>query len=115
MHLKVKQGDILQEPADVLICSANVSLNLSGGVGGEILRRFGDAMQKELHEFLMQKGIRHVQPGSVIRTSGHGTHFSTVLHAVAIDGFYDSNPELIRTAVRKALEIAAAEDAEKSP
>jgi hypothetical protein len=30
----VKCGDILDEPADVLICSANIFLNLSGGVGG---------------------------------------------------------------------------------
>lgn len=46
MRWIVKQGDILAEPADVLVCSANVSLNLSGGVGGEILRRYGDGMQK---------------------------------------------------------------------
>ncbi|MBI5722515.1 MAG: macro domain-containing protein [Planctomycetes bacterium] len=101
------------EPADVLICSANVSLNLSGGVGGEILRRYGDAMQRELHGFLSRQGIRHVQPGDVVPATAGGTHFRTVLHAVAIDGFYGSSPELVRLTVRTALEMAASQDARK--
>ena len=32
-------GDILDVPADVLVCSANVYLNLSGGVGGAFALR----------------------------------------------------------------------------
>jgi hypothetical protein len=43
MKWTVKSGNILDENADVLICSANVFLNLSGGVGGAILLRCGDA------------------------------------------------------------------------
>ena len=113
MRWSAKQGDILVEPADVLICSANVGLNLSGGVGGEILRRYGDAMQNELHGFLAQRGLRHVQLGDVIRVSSGGAHFRAVLHAVAIDGFYGSSPELVRSTVRKALETAVSEGARK--
>ena len=37
MMWTLKRGDILAEQADALVCSANVLLNLSGGVGGEIL------------------------------------------------------------------------------
>ena len=33
MRWTIKHGNILNEPADVLICSANPFLNLSGGVG----------------------------------------------------------------------------------
>jgi O-acetyl-ADP-ribose deacetylase (regulator of RNase III) len=113
MRWSIKQGDILQEPADVLICSANVGLNLSGGVGGAILRQYGDAMQKELHEYLARRGIRHVEPGDVVRVSPGGTHFRTVLHSVAIDGFYGSSPELVRSTIAKALEMAASQGAKK--
>jgi O-acetyl-ADP-ribose deacetylase (regulator of RNase III) len=41
MEVEIKQGDVLEQGADVLICSLNIYLNLSGGVGGEILRRHG--------------------------------------------------------------------------
>ncbi|MFB3891993.1 MAG: ADP-ribosylglycohydrolase family protein [Phycisphaerae bacterium] len=111
MRWSARQIDVLEQPADVLICSANVGLNLSGGVGGAILQRHGGAMQAELHGYLKQHGIRHVQPGDVVRASPCGTHFQFVLHAVAIDGFYESSPELVRSTVRKALEMAAAEGA----
>jgi O-acetyl-ADP-ribose deacetylase (regulator of RNase III) len=104
----VKSGDILDEPADVLVCSANVFLNLSGGVGGELLRRHGDALQRELHAELARRGVRHVARGDVIRTSGGGSHFRTILHAVGVDGFYETSQDVIRTLIAKALEMAAA-------
>jgi O-acetyl-ADP-ribose deacetylase (regulator of RNase III) len=102
-----KVGDILEEPADVLICSANVFLNLSGGVGGEILLRFGDAMQRELHAYLRERGLRHVEPGDVIATSGGGSRFRAVLHAVAVDGFYQTSADVITALVEKSLTMAA--------
>ena len=59
-HVKwsLKHGDLLDEPADVLVCSANVFLNLSGGVGGAFLLRYGGQMQEELHRYLAQRQIR---------------------------------------------------------
>ncbi len=111
MEWLVHTGDILEEPADVLICSANGYLNLSGGVGGEILRRCGDAMQKELHAHLAEKGIRCVKPGELVTTGGCGTRFRAVIHAVAIDVFYQASVEQVRQTVWDALERAAALDA----
>lgn len=58
MRWIVKHDDILDEPADVLVCSANPWLNLSGGVGGEILLRYGPQMQEELHRLLAGRGRR---------------------------------------------------------
>lgn len=107
MKWPVKQGNILDEPADVLICSANVGLNLTGGVGGAILSGFGDQMQDELYKYLARRVIAHVEPGDVVAMPPCGTHFKTVLHAVAIDGFYDSSLELVRKTVQKALEMSA--------
>ena len=66
MRWSVKQGDILDEPADVLVCSANPWLNLSGGVGGEVLLRHGPQMQQELHRLLAARGLRSVPQGEVV-------------------------------------------------
>ena len=41
MRVLCKAGDIVDEVVDVLISSGNIYLNLSGGVGGEILHRGG--------------------------------------------------------------------------
>jgi O-acetyl-ADP-ribose deacetylase (regulator of RNase III) len=107
MKWTIEAGDVLCIPADVLICSANVFLNLSGGVGGEILLRFGAGMQEELHEWLRRVGKRHVERGDVVVTNPHGTHFQAVVHAVAVDGFYQSSPAVIEAVTGKALQVAA--------
>lgn len=59
MRWTLKSGDILDEPADVLVCSANVFQNLSGGVGGAILLRYGDAVQRlcEIRHDRLAKGV----------------------------------------------------------
>ena len=108
MHWTVAHGNILDVPADVLVCSANVFLNLSGGVGGEILLRHGDAMQKELHALLAARNQRFVQRGDVVTTPPCGTRFKAVIHAVAVDGFYQSSPDVIEAVVCKSLAAAAA-------
>ena len=107
MRWSVKQGDILDEPADVLVCSANPWLNLSGGVGGEILLRYGPRMQEELHRYLAGRGLRHVPQGDVVSCGPCGTPYKAVLHAVAIDCFYGSSPEVAGAVVSKALGMAA--------
>jgi O-acetyl-ADP-ribose deacetylase (regulator of RNase III) len=107
MNWVLKYGDILREPADVLVCSGNVFLNLSGGVGGEILLRCGDAMQCELHDTLKNRGIRFVERGEVVKTSACGLPFKAALHAVAVNGFYESSPAVIGKTVSNALREAA--------
>ena len=91
----------------MLICSANVFLNLSGGVGGEILRRHGDSMQHALHAWLSERRIRHVNQGDVVRTDGCGTGFRHVLHAVAVDGWYQCSAEAVRRTLENAFVQAA--------
>jgi O-acetyl-ADP-ribose deacetylase (regulator of RNase III) len=107
MRWVLTHGDILDVRADVLICSANVYLNLSGGVGGEILRRYGDAMQKALHGYLAERGLRFVTPGTVVAAPPYGAPFTAVLHAVAVDGFYQSSPGVVGPTVATALRMAA--------
>ena len=111
MRLELYPGDIFDVPADVLICSANIALNLSGGVGGELLLRFGPEVQEELHRHLANQTPRCARPGNVIVTHPCKTPYKAILHAVAVDAFYGSSPELISQLVRQSLSLAAQEGA----
>lgn len=103
----IKTANILDEPTDVLICSANIFLNLSGGIGGEILLRHGDAMQRELHAHLARHNLKFVEQGDVVQTSAHGLPCKAVLHAVAVNGFYETSEAIVRGIVEKSLSKAA--------
>lgn len=103
----LKHQNILDEPADVLICSANVNLLLSGGVGADLLARYGTRMQEALLAQLQKRNPRCAQRGEIFEYSGPEMPFQNILHAVAIDGWYESSPEVITEIVRKALNIAA--------
>jgi O-acetyl-ADP-ribose deacetylase (regulator of RNase III) len=113
MRWTLKCGDILDQSADVLVCSANVFLNLSGGVGGAILLRYGEGMQKELHCILAGQQRRFAQQGEVVITSPCGAPYRAVLHAVAVDGFYQSSTQIVTAVVEKSLIMAASVGAER--
>lgn len=107
MNWAIQVGDILDVSAAVLVCSANVHLNLSGGVGGALALRYGPAMQEALHKYLGEHGLPFVQPGTVIEMPPCGTPYRAVLHAVAVDAMYDTSPELVATVVSESLRRAA--------
>jgi O-acetyl-ADP-ribose deacetylase len=100
---KLKHGEILDLKADGLICSANVQLNLSGGVGGAILLRYGDEMQRWLHDFLREKKLKYLRPGECVIAPPSGTPYKAVAHAVAIDGFYETSPDFVEQTYGAAL------------
>lgn len=106
MHIAIQVGDVLSVDADVLISTANPWLNLSGGVNGAILSAVGPAIQEELHSFLKDKGISAVPAGTVVQTASGNLPFGCILHAVAIDPFYDSSMDLVRQTVMTALDLA---------
>lgn len=107
MRWILKQKNILVEPADALICSANVNLLLSGGVGADLLTRYGNTMQLALQDKLKARSPHCAQRGEVIPYSGPELPYKVVLHSVAIDGWYESSPEIITDVVRTALQMAA--------
>jgi O-acetyl-ADP-ribose deacetylase (regulator of RNase III) len=109
----LKVGNIVDEPADVLICSANVSLNLSGGVGADLLGRFGTKMQNELHRMISSRIPRAAKRGEVFQYSGGELPYKAVLHAVAIDGWYQSTSEIVREVTKKAFGMAMDLNAKK--
>ena len=108
MRWRVRHGDILDLPADVLICSANVYLTLSGGVGGAFLLRYGPAMQDALGQYLADRGVRHVPRGTVVEMPPCGSPYRAVLHAVAVDGFYATTPEVVGGVILDGLWRAGA-------
>ncbi|MEK6235167.1 MAG: ADP-ribosylglycohydrolase family protein [Planctomycetales bacterium] len=112
MKIVVKTGDVLEETADVLLCSANPQLNLSGGVGGALLLRGGEDVQRELHEIIRQRDGAPVAEGTVARTGPGPLSVKHVLHCVALNGFYDSSLELLQHVVALALENAQRLEAE---
>ena len=107
MRWILKTGNLLDEPADVLICSANPHLTLSGGVGSDALARFGPAMQMALANLVRERSPHYIPRGEVIDYSDDYLPYQSVLHAVAIDGWYDSSPQIIREIVAKSLSLAA--------
>ena len=105
----VIHGDLLELQTDGLICSANPNLNLSGGVGGAFALRFGDSMQTYLHDYLRENGVPYVPPASAVVAPPCGSHFRAVAHAVAIDGFYDTDAEtIVRTYLDAISRLTAA-------
>lgn len=103
---KVESGNILEMEAEVLVCSANPFLTLSGGVGGAFLLRYGPVMQERLRAHLDELGVRHVPPGTVVAMPPCGSPYKVVLHAVAVDGAYESSSELVTQVVETALVLA---------
>lgn len=91
----------------MLICSANVSLNLSGGVGADLLGRYGPRMQAELHKVIAGRTPRAARFGEVIAYSGSELPYKAVLHAVAVDGWYHATPESVQETIATALRMAA--------
>lgn len=107
MRWTIQQIDILDQPADVLICSANPWLNLSGGVGAAFRERYGDEMQQKMHRYLVDQGVRQISAGSAIVMEPCGSPYLGVIHAVGIDVFYQSSIELIATSITNSLTAAA--------
>lgn len=111
MRWTLKTGNIIDEPVDVLVCSANPHLTLSGGVGADLLGRYGPAMQLALEEIVRNRTPHFIPRGEIIPYSDTGLPYRAVFHAVAIDGWYESTPEIVEKIVTEALSMAACREA----
>jgi O-acetyl-ADP-ribose deacetylase len=111
ISVSVSVGDVLDESADVLICPANPWLNLSGGVNGAILMRGGEKIQTELHKYLLDVGQIALEPAAVVVSNPGPLSFKHILHAIAIDAFYDSSIDLVKRTLESAFTMAKNLDA----
>jgi len=106
MNIVIKRGDIVDEPVDVLVSTANPWLQMSGGVNGEILLRGGESIQKELEEYLKKRDIRCVPQGTVVMTGPGPLNVKCILHAVGVDAFYESSIPVMEKLIVDCLKIA---------
>ena len=113
MRFEVKCADAVDEDADALICGANVLLNLSGGVGGELLRRYGPELQRELHALIADRAGRYAMRGEVFVTHSPSVPYRLVFHAVAVDGMYHADAGVVTQMLRECLEQCEREDLRK--
>ncbi len=107
MKWDIKTGSLLDEPAEVLVCSANPHLTLSGGVGADLLARYGAALQEPLAAAVRARTPHFLNQGEIFVQRAAQTPYLAILHAVAIDGWYESSPTVIQTIVTEALTNAA--------
>ena len=111
MKLTIKVGDVLNEGVDVLICTANPGLQMTGGVNGELLQRGGDRIRDELNAYIKSSGKPVVDRGTVVKTGPGPLSVKHILHAVGVNAFYESSSEVITRLMADALILAAELDA----
>ncbi|WP_372368835.1 macro domain-containing protein [Candidatus Uabimicrobium sp. HlEnr_7] len=100
MNIEVRKANIIDEEVDILISTANPSLNMSGGINGAILQRGGMGVQQELRDYLQKQNRHWVKEGTIVVTSPGPLKVKRIFHAVAINGFYESSCQLVSELLR---------------
>ncbi len=109
MRWQVHHGDILDVQAEASWCVPQTSTSRCPAASAEPFCCVGGpAMQDSLSQYLADRGIRHVEQGEVVTMAGCGSPYRAVLHAVAVDGFYESSIDVVSKLLSSCLRIAAA-------
>jgi O-acetyl-ADP-ribose deacetylase (regulator of RNase III) len=101
--LQVLQGDISTFAGDAVVNAANNHLRMGVGVAGALLRRGGGSIQDECDAIVRRDGPLPV--GGAAVTRGGNLPVRHVIHAAAM-GDQPPTPDSIRSATRRALELA---------
>jgi O-acetyl-ADP-ribose deacetylase (regulator of RNase III) len=107
--IRVHEGDITRFPADAIGNAANESLVGGGGVDGAIHRAGGPAVMADLEQRYGR--ARHCPTGRAVVSAAGDLPARVVIHAVGPvwSGGGRDEPELLASAYRTSLELAAAE------
>ena len=110
--LRVKQGDLTREAADAIVNAANSGLMGGGGVDGAIHRAGGPAILEECRKIVAERG--RLPTGQAVITTAGNMPSKHVIHTVGPvwRGGKQGEPELLASAYRESLKIAAAEHLE---
>ena len=107
-RVELVQGDITQQQVDAIVNAANADLAGGGGVDGAIHREAGPVLMQETRK----KFPKGCATGSAVATAAGQLHTRFVFHAVGPvwQGGRQGEPELLRSAYRRCLELAIEHD-----
>lgn len=107
-RLSLIQGDITRQETDAIVNAANSSLMGGGGVDGAIHRAGGPEILEECRKIVKKQG--RLPTGKAVMTTGGNLRAAHVIHTVGPiwRGGHSSEPELLASAYRESLELAAA-------
>ncbi len=107
-RIELVRGDITNQEIDAIVNAANASLAGGGGVDGAIHRRGGPAIMRETDE----KYPNGCPTGSAVTSGAGNLKAQFVFHAVGPrwNGGNRKEPELLQSAYRRCLELAADHD-----
>jgi O-acetyl-ADP-ribose deacetylase (regulator of RNase III) len=105
MDVKVVQGDLLDQPVDVIVNAWNRNvipwwLLLPQGVSGAIKRRAGTTPFKELRR------AGPIPLGGAVRTKAGRLPFKAIIHVAGINLYWRASERSIRNSVRNAVNLA---------
>lgn len=103
MKRSILHGDIIEVSADALIYSTNVQLMLSGGVGACLLKKFGNQFQNDLFRQIDQEGRKLAEVGEVFFSDMSEGPWRVIVHSIATDPFYHTEPEVVRKILRQTF------------
>lgn len=108
-EVRLVQGDITRIEADAIVNAANSALVGGGGVDGTIHRVGGRAVMGDLER--RYGPSRHCPTGSAVVSAAGDLPARIVIHAVGPvwRGGTSGEPELLASAYRTSLDLAAAE------
>jgi O-acetyl-ADP-ribose deacetylase len=103
------QGDITRQDTDAIVNAANSGLMGGGGVDGAIHRAGGPAILEDCKKFVASHG--RLPTGQAMITTGGNMKTRHVIHTVGPvwHGGTNREPELLASAYRESLKLAAAE------
>lgn len=105
--VRVVQGDLTAEKVDAIVNAANEHLAHGGGVAGAIVRKGGYSIQQESNQWVQVHGPVHA--GTAAITGAGKLPAKRIIHAVGpVWRDRGDEPDLLASAVRSALKVAAA-------
>jgi O-acetyl-ADP-ribose deacetylase (regulator of RNase III) len=110
MIIDIKNTDIFDIAADCFLASGNVQLNMSGGVNGALLGKYGQDLQDELKKYLADNSLVQVQPGFIYKFRKHIPPYKMVIYSAGVNVWYNSTIELVADILEKAIEAACCEN-----
>ena len=104
-RIQFVHGEILEYHAPFLISSGNPYLNMSGGVNGALMMKYGESLQTELHEHLKSLGKHSVEAPFSYRFRQSIGCYKGVTYSVAIDVWYECEAQTVAEVLIQSLEL----------